>query len=160
MASQSLVIAGLFLAFIVTKTWLRAGYVRSLTGPFHLGAADFRQFARLLGLEAILQAIAAAAVGALVLGGDNLEFGAVVVIALFALYLALMYADYIVVLAGVGPIRAIVLSWRTVRSAFLVSGLVLLTVSLAGDTMAQLLTGSRGLRRSCRRSPSSSSSAW
>lgn len=140
-ASQSLVIAGLFLAFILTKAWLRAGYVRSLTGPFHLGAADLRQFARMLGLEVILEAIAAAAVGALVVGGDDLEIGAVVVIVLFALYLAFMYADYIVVLAGVGPIRAIVLSWRTVRSAILVSGLVLLTVSLVGDVVAQLLTG-------------------
>ena len=139
-AARSVVIAGLFVAYLLLKTWLRAGYVRSLTGPFHIGAADRRQFVRLLGLELLLEAVAAAAVGVIVLAGDRAAVAGVVVIVLLAFYLAVIYADYIVVLGDVGPIRAIVLSWRTVRSAFLPSALVLLTVSLAGDAASQLLS--------------------
>ncbi len=140
-AARSALIAAVLIGYLLLKAYLRAGYVRSLTGPFHLGAAGLRQWARMLGLGVILEVIAAAAAGALVLAGDRTELGGLAVIALLAIYLALMYADYIVVLADVGPIRAIILSWRTVRSALLLSLLVLMTVSLAGDILSLLLTG-------------------
>lgn len=141
-AAKSAVIAGVFVVYLLLKTWLRAGYVRSLTGPFHLGPANRGQFARLLGLELILELIAAGAVGAGLLAGENVTVAGVMVIALLALYLAIIYADYIVILAGVGPIRAIVLSVRTVRVALLPSALVLLTVTMVGDATSRLLSGS------------------
>jgi hypothetical protein len=138
-AARSLAIAAIFVVFVLLKTWLRAGYIRSLTGPFHPGAADRRQFFRLLGLELILQALAAVAVAVAVVAGDNLALAGAVVIGLLAIYLAIIYADYIIVLADVGPLRAIALSWRTVRSAFLLSALVLITVTLLADATSGLV---------------------
>jgi len=139
-ATRSLVIAGVFVVYVVAKTWLRAGYIRSLTGPLHLGPDGRGQFARLLGLELILEGIAAASVGVVVVAGATSPLAGTVVVALLVVYLAVIYSDYIVVLAGAGPLRAIALSWRTVRRAFIPSALVLLVVTVAGDAAARLLS--------------------
>ena len=137
-ASHSGAVAGVFLAYLLLKTWLRAGYVRSLTGPFRIGAASWGQFARLLGLEVILEVVAATAVGAVVLTGGNPAGGGVAVLAVMAIYLALLYADYIVVIAGVGPVRAVALSVRTVRLSLLPSLFILLTVTVIGDATSRI----------------------
>jgi len=138
-ATGSVTIIALFIVFVLVKTWLRAGYIRSLIGPFHPGAADWRQFARLLGFQLLLEALAAATVGAAVLAGGRLDVAGLIVLAVLLVYLSVIYADYIVILAGVGPLRAIRLSWRTVRAAFLPSVLVLLAVTLLGEATSSLV---------------------
>lgn len=139
-AARSLVIAGVFVVYVVAKSWLRAGYIRSLTGPFHAGPANRGQFARLLGLELILEGISAGSVGLVVLAGAKSPVAGGVVIALLVIYLVVIYADYVVVLSDAGPLRALAVSWRTVRRAFIPSALVLLTVTVAADAAARLLS--------------------
>ena len=115
-AARSLLIAAVFTAYLLAGAWLRAGYIRSLVGPFRLRPANRRQFLRLLGLELALEVVGALAAGALVLaGGDPLVVGAVL-LGLLAVYLVALYSDYIIVIADVGPLRAVALSWRTVRA--------------------------------------------
>lgn len=138
-AARSLAIAAVFVVFVLAKTWFRVGYLRSLIGPFRLGPASRTQFLRLLGLELLLQAFAAGTVGVALLAGDNLAIAGAVVIVLLVVSLAIMYADYIVVLADVGPLRAIALSWQTVRTAFLLSAAVLLSVTLLADAISGLV---------------------
>ena len=58
-----------------SSTWLRAGYIRSLVGPFHLGPADRRQFLRLLALQLALEVVGALVAGAVVLAGDDAAAG-------------------------------------------------------------------------------------
>ena len=74
-----------------------------------------------------------------VLDGDRVAIAGAVVVVLLALYLAVIYAAYIVVVADVGPLSVIALSWRTVRAAFLPSALVLLAVTLLGEATSGLL---------------------
>jgi hypothetical protein len=140
-AARSVLIAGVFVAYLLAGTWLRAGYIRSLVGPFCLGPADRRQFLWLLGLELALEVFAALVAGAIAIaGGDVLLINAIFV-GVLAFGLVVLYADYIIVIAGVGPLRALGLSWRMVRAAPIPSALVLLSVSLIGDYAARFLDG-------------------
>jgi hypothetical protein len=50
-----------------------------------------------------------------------------------------LYTDYIIVIADVGPLRAVALSWRTVRAALIPSVVVLLAVTLLGNAATVLL---------------------
>jgi hypothetical protein len=141
-ATHSAVIAAVFILYLLAGTWLRAGYIRSLVGPFHLSPADRRQFMRLLVLELALDVIGALAAGALVLaGGDPLLVDAVT-LGLLACYVVVLYADYIIVIARVGPVHAVVLSWRTVRAAPIPSAVVLIVVTLLGYAAGGLLNES------------------
>ena len=58
---------------------------------------------------------------------------------LLAFYLVVLYADYIIVIGDVGPLRAIALSLRTVRATLVPSALILLAVTLLGGAAAGLL---------------------
>src|SRR5450756_1806920 len=138
-AARSAVIAAFFVVYLLVGTWLRAGYIRSLVGPFHLRPADRRQFLRLLALELALEVVGALAAGAIVLAGDDLLLANAVVFGLLAFYFVVLYADYIIVIADVGPLRAAALSWRTVRAALVPSVLILLTVTLLGDSASGVL---------------------
>jgi hypothetical protein len=138
-AARSAVIAAVFVAYLLASTWLRTGYIRSLVGPFHLGPADRRQFLRLLVLDLALAIAGALAAGAIALGGNDALVANAVVLGLLAFNLAVLYVDYIIVIADVGPLRAVVLSWRTVRAAPIPSALVLLAVALIGTQAASLL---------------------
>ena len=138
-AARSAVIAALFVAYVLMLTWLRAGYIRSLVGPFHLRPADRRQFLRLLAFQVTLEAVSALAAGAIVLAGDDLLLANAVVLGLLAFYFVVLYADYIIVIADVGPLRAIALSWRTLRAAPVLSTLILLAVTLLGRAATGLL---------------------
>jgi len=138
-AARSLLIAAFFIVYLLLGTWLRAGYIRSLVGPFTLRPADRRQFLRLLVLELALEVVGALAAGALVLAGDDPLVVNAVVLGLLAIYFVVLYSDYIIVIADVGPLRAVALSWRTVRATLVPSGLILLVVTLLANAAASLL---------------------
>jgi hypothetical protein len=138
-AARSVLIAAFFVVYLLVGTWLRAGYIRSLVGPFHLRPADRRQFLRLLVLELALEVVGALAAGAIVLAGDDLLVANAVVLGLLAFYFVVLYTDYIIVIADVGPLRAVALSWRTVRAALIPSVVVLLAVTLLGNAATVLL---------------------
>jgi hypothetical protein len=138
-AARSLLILALFIVYMLARTWLRAGYIRSLVGPFHLRPTDRRQFLRLAVLELALEVVAALAAGALVLAGDDLLLTSAVVLGLLAFSFVVLYADYIIVIADVGPLRAVALSWRTVMATLVPSGLILLAVTVLGNAATGLL---------------------
>jgi hypothetical protein len=138
-AARSALIAAFFVVYLLVGTWLRAGYIRSLVGPFHLRPADRRQFLRLLVLELALEVVGALAAGAIVLAGDDLLVANAVVLGLLAFYFVVLYTDYIIVIADVGPLRAVALSWRTVRAALIPSAVVLLAVTVLGNAATLLL---------------------
>jgi len=138
-AARSVLIAAVFIVYLLISTWLRAGYIRSLVGPLHLRPADRRQFLRLLALQLALEVVGALVAGAVVLAGDDpLPVNAVFLV-LLAFNFVVLYADYIIVIGDVGPLRAVALSWRTVKATLVPSALVLLTVSLVGIYATQLL---------------------
>jgi hypothetical protein len=138
-AARSALIAAVFVVYLLAGAWLRAGYIRSLVGHFHLRPADRRQFLRLLALQLALEVVGALAAGAIVFAGDNALAANAVVLAMLAFYFVVLYSDYIIVIADVGPLRAVALSWRTVRAAPAASALVLLAVNLLGAGAAGLL---------------------
>ena len=138
-AARSALIAALFIVYLLVGTWLRAGYIRSLVGAFHLRPADRRQFLRLLALELALKVVGALAAGALVLAGDDPLPAGAVVLGLLAFNFVVLYADYIIVIADVGPLRAVALSWRTVRATPAPSAMVFLAVTLLGYAAAGLV---------------------
>jgi hypothetical protein len=138
-AARSAVIAALLVVYLLVVTWLRAGYIRSLVGAFHLRPASRRQFLRLLVLELALGVFGALAAGAIVLAGDDLLLVNAIFVGVLAFGLLMLYTDYIIVIADVGPLRAVALSWRTVRAAPIPSALVLLAVTLLGNYTGRLL---------------------
>jgi hypothetical protein len=141
-AARSALIAALFVAYLLVVTWLRAGYIRSLVGPFHLRPASRRQFLRLLAFELVFEIVGALAVGAVVLAGNDLLLVNVVLLVLVAFNFVVLYADYIIVIADVGLWRALVLSWRTVRARLIPSALILLAVTVLGNYATVLLDDS------------------
>jgi hypothetical protein len=138
-AARSAMIAAVLVVYLLVGTWLRAGYIRSLVGPFHLRPANRRQFLRLLVLELALGVFGALVAGAIVLAGDDLLLVNAILVGVLAFGLLVLYADYIIVIADVGPLRAVALSWRTVRAAPIPSALVLLAVTLLGNYTSRLL---------------------
>jgi hypothetical protein len=137
--ARSATIAALFVVYLLVGTWLRAGYIRSLVGPFGLRPADRRQFLRLLVLLLALDVAGALVTGAIVLAGADALLVNAALLGLLALNLVVLYADYIIVIAGVGPLRAVALSWRTVRATPIPSALILLAVTLISTQSASLL---------------------
>ena len=138
-AARSAVIAAFFIVYLLAGAWLRAGYIRSLVGPFHLRPADRRQFLRLLALQLALEVVGALAAWAIVLAGDDPLPANAVVLGLLVFYFVVLYADYIIVIADVGPLRAVALSLRTVRATLVPSALVLMAVTLLGSAAVGLL---------------------
>jgi len=138
-AARSAAIGAFFIVYLLVGAWLRAGYIRSLVGPFHLRPSDRRQFLRLLALELALEVVGALTAGAIVLAGTDALLANAVVLVLLALYFVVLYADYIIVIADVGPLRAVALSWRTVRATPVPSAVVLLAVTLLNMAATGLL---------------------
>jgi hypothetical protein len=138
-AARSVLIAAFFIVYLLVGAWLRAGYIRSLVGPFHLRPTDRRQFLRLLALQLALEVVGALAAGAIVLAGDDLLLVNAIFLGVLAFGLLVLYADYIIVIGDVGPLRAVALSWRTVRAVPIPSALVLLTVSFLGYYASSML---------------------
>ncbi len=143
-AARSATVALVLVAYLLLAAWLRSGYIRSITGPFRLSPRDTRQFLRLLALMTGLEALGAGAVAVAGLTGGGAAVGQLIVLALLGAYFVVMYSDYVIVIADVGPLQAIAQSWRTVRHAPLPSALVLLTVTLIGGAASALLTDAAG----------------
>jgi hypothetical protein len=142
-SGPSVSILALFLVYLAVTTWLHAGYIRSLAGDFHLRPRDAGQFLRLLGLSVILAILYALGGAALAWGdqstGARMLVGALTMTVLIAANLALLYADYIVVLEDAGPLTAMARSVRVLKSAFAASVLVLLVVTLLGAPGSAML---------------------
>lgn len=132
-AAGDVLLVGAVALSLLTISWFRAGYIRSLVGGFRLRPAGTRQFLSLLALETLLTAAAAAA-GLWTTG----TVGLVTALAVFALYVIALYADYVIVLAGVGPVAALKRSWLVVRAAPLPSFAVLMAATLCGVLAATL----------------------
>lgn len=138
-AGRSPLIGALFAISVLVTAWFRAGYLRSLLGRARFRPSHWRQFARLLGLELLLAVVGALAVAAVVRSSGLLS-----TLALggsLAVYLVTMYTDYAIVVADVGLLRALWLSWRTVRASFGASVFVLLNVTIASQLLALLVAG-------------------
>jgi hypothetical protein len=138
-ATRSVLIGAVWVAYVLVMTWLRAGYIRSLVGRLHLRPASGRQFLNLLVFEVFLEVVGALGVWGLVEAGQNVLAVNLVAFVQLVVYLVVLYADYIIVLADVGPLGGIRLSWRMVRLTMLPSAGILLVVSLAGQLSAGLL---------------------
>ncbi len=138
-AARSVVIGSVWVVYVVALTWLRAGYIRSLVGPVHFRPAGGRQFANLLGFQVFLEVVSALGVWGLVAAGEDALAANLVVFGQLVIYFVVLYADYIIVLGGVGPLRGVLLSWRMVRLNLLLSAGLLLFVTLVGQLSAGLL---------------------
>ena len=138
-AARSLVLAAICVAYFLAQSWLRCGYIRSLLGPLHLGASSRKQFASMLGLTVLQAGFAAASVGVVLLSDQAALPILLVVLAGFAFYLVVAYADYIIVLDDVGTFSAIARSLRTVRAVFLPTALLMMTITLVGWEANDLL---------------------
>jgi len=139
-AARSALIGGVWLVSVLVVTWLRAGYIRSLAGPVHFRPAGGRQFASLLVFQVFLEIVGALGAWGIVLAGDRALPANLVAFGQLAVYFAVMYADYLIVLASVGPLRGVRLSLRMVRLHFLLSAALLLVVTLIGQLSAGLFT--------------------
>ena len=140
-ARVSVTAAALSVLHLVLTTWLRAGYLRSLAGSLHLGPRDARQFGRLLGLQLLIAIVGAAAAGIATLrGGEDPAIAALLAVTLVPMTLAVLYADFAIVLGDDGPVAGIVASLRIVRRHLALSVTVTISVILAAGASAQLLT--------------------
>jgi hypothetical protein len=142
-AGSSMSILAIFLVYLAITTWLRAGYIRSLAGDFHLRPRDAGQFLRLLGLTVILAILYALGGVALAWGDQGTTVRTFVsiltVTALMTTTLALLYADYVIVLEDAGALTAMARSVRVLMGAFAASVLVLLVVTLLGAPGSAML---------------------
>lgn len=137
-AERSILIGALWVAYVLVVTWLRAGYIRSLAGPLRFRPASGRQFVNLLAFQVLLEVVGALAVWGLVTAGEDVLAANLVVLGQLVVYLVVLYADYIIVLGDVGPLRGILLSARMVRLRLLLSTGLLLLVTLLGQLSAGL----------------------
>ena len=139
-AGRDLVIAALALGVAVVTAFFRAGYIRSIVGRFHVGPVDGRQFWRLLGLQLVIEAVAA---GTVVLGErlpadpSGLDWASTLALVaamllLYALTLVIAYSDYAIVISGLSLRRAMARSWRVFRLNTLVTVLLFVVVVAFG----------------------------
>ena len=139
-ATRSPLIGAVWVVYVLLMTWFRAGYIRSLAGPTRLRPASARQFLNLLAFQVILEVVGALGMWGIVAAGDDALWANLAAFAQLAVYLVVLYADYIIVLGDVGPLRGIRLSARMVRLHFLLSAGILLVVTLVGQLSASLFT--------------------
>jgi hypothetical protein len=143
-AAPGLVALGVFVVYLLVFVWFRAGYIRSIVGRLHLRPQDGGQFASLLGLQLLIEATTGAAVLVIVMT-DDATVATVTDLVLFGVFLAIMYADYAIVITGLGPMRAIARSWACMGANLLISATVAVTVRLTATAVAvlvaQMITG-------------------
>lgn len=129
---------GLALAFVVLFTWFRAGFIRSIVGRLHLRPQDRVQFGSLLALYVAIEGVTAA--GVWIIGTyDAAAVATAAGIVVFSLTLVAIYADYAIVITGLGPLRAIARSWACVRANLAVSALVVLLATLVSYVVTAAL---------------------
>jgi hypothetical protein len=137
-AAPGLVAIGIVVAYLAIFTWFRAGYIRSIVGRFHLRPQDGAQFASLLGLQLLIEVVSG--LGAWVVATTE-DTAAVTVtgVVVFIFSIAIMYADYAIVITGLDPLRAIARSWACVGANLLLSTMLALVVNLIAIAAATLL---------------------
>jgi hypothetical protein len=125
-------------AYLAVFTWFRAGYIRSIVGRFHARPQDGGQFASLLGLQLIIEAVSG--VGAwVIVTTDDATITTVTGVIVFVISIAIMYADYAIVITGLDPLRAIARSWACVGANLVLSTVLALAVNLIAIGAAALL---------------------
>ncbi len=142
--APGLVSVGLLAFYLAVFTWFRAGYIRSIVGRFHARPQNGGQFASLLGLYTLIEV--ATGLGAWVIAAADASAAttlAGIVVLLFTV--AVMYADYAIVITGLDPVRAIARSWACLRANLGLSILLVLVVDLVGTAartaLARTATG-------------------
>jgi hypothetical protein len=137
-ARPGLAAIGLVVAYLAVFTWFRAGLIRSIVGRFHARPQDGGQFASLLGLQLIIEALSG--LGAwVIVTADDATVTTITGLAVFVIGIAVMYADYAIVITGLDPVRAISRSWACVGANLVLSTLVALAVNLIAITVATML---------------------
>ena len=139
-SGASVLAAAVFLISLSLAAWLRAGFLRSLAGPFRLGPRDGRQYRRLLGLQLLLAVVGAAATGVLALVAGDPAIALLLVVALVPVSLAALYADFAIVLGDQGVLGGIITSLRLARLHLPLSITVVVTVMMVSALTAGLLT--------------------
>ena len=140
-------------AAVALTAFFRSGYIRSLAGRFHLEPADgaqFRSMSDLVLVVAVIDWLASAAASAAL---DHLAAGAeqqtaLLLIQLVALaaFLVLLYADYAIVISGLGFVAAVRRSWQTVEANWLLSvGVMLVSILATVLIVAATATGASPL---------------
>lgn len=128
--SPGLPTIALFVGVLLVTTWLRAGFLRSLVGEFSLRPRDRGQFLRLLALQVLLALFFGAGNELFYRFSDGSASGGfaagLLAMVLTVASVAVLYADYIVVLGDAGPLTALRLSARIAVGALLPSVLVVL----------------------------------
>ncbi len=131
--APSLWTIGLLVADLLVITWLRAGYIRSLAGRFSLAPRNAGQFLRLLGLQVILTIIPTAGLGLVDLASPDTSARSILAGAatmlLLIISVAVLYSDYVVVLADTGPLQALKVSARIAMQALVPSVLIVFLLS-------------------------------
>ncbi len=140
-AAPGLVALGVVAVYLGVFTWFRAGLIRSIVGRFHARPQDGGQFVSLLGLQLIIEAVNGLGVWAIVATG-NATVATLPGIVVFIISIAIMYADYAIVITGLDPLRAIARSWTCVGANLVLSTALVLIVNLIGMLAAALLAQS------------------
>ena len=139
--------AAVVFAAVALTAFFRAGYIRSLVGRLHLAPADgaqFRSLTNLVLVVAVIDWLASAAASATLrhLAPGVQQQAAILLVQLVALValLLLLYADYAIVVSGLGFVAAVRRSWQTVEANWLLSVAVILVSILASALIVAATT--------------------
>ena len=136
--------AAVVFAAVALTAFFRAGYIRSLVGRLHLAPADGAQFRSLTDLVLVVavvdwlaSAAASAALQHLAPGWQRQAALLLTQLVALAALLVLLYADYAIVVSGLGFVAAVRRSWQTVEANWLLSvGVILVSILAAGLIVA------------------------
>jgi len=143
-AGHTAAVIAVALSYLLVSAFFTAGYLRSLLGRLHWGPRDGRQLVRLFTLLALIAAISWGLAALQSLAGDTTTLALLAVVVQLVVNVPLLYAEYAVVVANVGPARAIWRSLQTFAANPLVSLLVLYGLFLVSFVLWQFLPGDKG----------------
>ncbi|MGO8684309.1 MAG: hypothetical protein ACLQUT_06995 [Thermoleophilia bacterium] len=132
--------AALVLLVVVStllNAWFRCAYLSSLTGGRRFAPRNLAQFwamtALMLGSDGILTVLN------LVPGGPSGLYGELALLAMLAVYLLTLYADYAIVIGNIGVVTALRRSWQSVRAHLLLSFTAVLVLTVVVNAIIVLL---------------------
>lgn len=130
--APGLLTVAVFVLSLLATTWLRAGYLRSLAGEFSLRPRDRGQFLRLLALQVLLVVIFGGGGELYYVAANGSTSGSLAAglldMVLTVASIAVLYADYIVVLGDARPLTAVKLSARIAQGALLPSVIIVIAL--------------------------------
>jgi hypothetical protein len=136
-SAPGVTLALLVLADLLVVSWLRCAYIRSIVGTFHLRPQDGSQFLSMVGLEIITEGVRWAGWAGYDAVGSSQSLASVV-------YVALLCADYAIVISGLDPFAAVRRSWTAATQNAFVSLVVLLGVTMVSSLLAALVGTASG----------------